>query len=220
MAHTARAARGLIGHKTASAPEVGRTNWGRCSRALRGEVQTQGAIRTPASRLGQPLQTRGVMTGRIVGSVARALGLICQKSGIQYTCMTKPGPSIEEETEISVPTSQTDRGAQLTWLLDEAEVLLRRLRPDVVYVKKSASGQRQSSREQHEVEAVVQVAAHRVGIACAIRTTEQVRAAHVPKAKGAYNQLLERQDVKARSTKSRRERYLYAVTALGEQPDD
>ena len=134
--------------------------------------------------------------------------------------MTSPGASIEEETEISVPTSHTDRGAQLTWLLEESEKLLRRLRPDVVHMKKSASGQRQSSREQHEVEAVLQVAAHRVGVACAIRTTEQVRAAHVPKAKGAYNELLERRDVKTRSNKNRRERYLYALTALGERPDD
>ncbi len=134
--------------------------------------------------------------------------------------MAKPGATIEEETEISVPTSQTDRGAQLTWLLEESEELLRRLRPDVVFMKKSASGQRQSSREQHEVEAVVQVAAHRVGVACAIRTTEQVRAAHVPKAKGAYIQLLERRDVKTRTSKSRRERYLYALTALSELPDE
>ena len=134
--------------------------------------------------------------------------------------MTTPGATIEEETEISVPPSQTDRGAQLTWLLEESEKLLRRLRPDVVLMKKSASGQRQSSREQHEVEAVVQVAAHRVGVACAIRTTEQVRAAHVPKAKGAYIQLLERRDVKTRSNKSLRERYLYALTALGELSDD
>ena len=130
--------------------------------------------------------------------------------------MTTPGPTVEVETEISVPTSQTDRGAELSWLLEEAEELLRRLRPDVVYVKKSPGGQRQSSREQHEVEAVVQVAAHRVGVACAIRTTEQIRAAHVPKGKGAYKQLLEREDVKARGNRSRRESYLYASTALSE----
>ncbi len=134
--------------------------------------------------------------------------------------MTSPGAKIEEETEISVPTSHTDRGAQLNWLLEESEKLLRRLRPDVVHMKKSASGQRQSSREQHEVEALLQVAAHRVGVACAIRTTEQVRAVHVPKAKGAYNELLERRDLKARGNKSRRERYLYASTALGQLPDD
>ena len=152
--------------------------------------------------------------------MARALGIICQRAGIQYTCVSSPKAKIEEETEISVPTSQTDRGAQLNWLLEVSEKLLRRLRPDVVHVKKSAGGQRQSSREQHEVEAVLQVAAHRVGVACAIRTTEQVRAAHVPKAKGAYNELLERRDIKTRSNKSRRERYLYALTALDQVADD
>jgi hypothetical protein len=65
--------------------------------------------------------------------------------------MTTPGATVEDGTEIPVPTSQTDRGAELSWLLEEAEGLLRRLRPDVLYVKKSPGGQRQSSREQHEV---------------------------------------------------------------------
>jgi Holliday junction resolvasome RuvABC endonuclease subunit len=130
--------------------------------------------------------------------------------------MATPGVAVEDETEISVPKSQTDRGAKLSWLLEEAEELLRRLRPDVLYVKKSPGGQKQSSREQHEVEAVVQVAAHRVSVACVVRTTEQVRAAHVPKGKGAYKQLLERKDVKARGNKRRRESYLYASTALSD----
>ena len=147
-------------------------------------------------------------------SVTRALGIICKRAGIHYTSLTGPGAMIEADTEISTPTSLTDRGAELNWLLEEAVELLRRLRPDVLYVKKSPGGQRQSSREQHEVEAVVQVAAHRAGVACAIRTTEQVRAAHVPRGKGAYRQLLERKDVKARGNKSRREGYLYAATAL------
>lgn len=152
-------------------------------------------------------------------SVTRALGVICERAGIHYTSLTEPGATIEEEGAISTPPSHTDRGAELNWLLEAAEEWLRRLRPDVLYVKKSAGGQRQSSREQHEVEAIVQVAAHRAGVACAIRTTEQVRAAHVPKGKGAYKQLLERKDVKARGNKSRRERYLYAATALAEQPE-
>ena len=154
---------------------------------------------------------------RIVATVTRALGVVCERAGIHYTFMTAPGAATEVESEISVPTSQTDRGAELSWLLEQAEELLRRLRPDVLYVKKSPGGQRQSSREQHEVEAVVQVAAHRTSVACAIRTTEQVRAAHAPKGKGAYKQLLEREDVKARGNRNRRESYLYASTALSEQ---
>ena len=155
----------------------------------------------------------------MVRSVRRALGIICKTSGFHCTSLTGPVAMIEEDTVISTPTSLTDRGAELNWLLEEAAELLRRLRPDVLYVKKSPGGQRQSSREQHEVEAIVQVAAHRVGVACAIRTTEQVRAAHVPRGKGAYKQLLEREDVKARGNKSRREGYLYAATALGAQPE-
>lgn len=151
--------------------------------------------------------------------MTRALGVVCKRAGIHFTALTEPGRTIEEEAAISAPTSLTDRGAELNWLLGEAEKLLRRLRPNVVYVKKSPGGQRQSSREQHEVEAILQVAAHRVGVACAIRTTEQIRAAHVPKGKGAYKRLLERKDVKARGNRSRREQYLYAATALGEQPD-
>ena len=153
-----------------------------------------------------------------MSSVTRALGVICEKAGIHSTALTEPGATIEEEAAISAPTSLTDRGAELNWLLEEAEKLLRRLRPNVVYVKKSPGGQRQSSREQHEVEAIVQVAAHRVGVVCAIRTTEQIRAAHMPRGKGAYKRLLERTDVKARGNRSRREQYLYAKTALGEQP--
>ncbi|HQZ33547.1 MAG TPA: hypothetical protein PK020_03930 [Ilumatobacteraceae bacterium] len=157
-----------------------------------------------------------VLGGRIVKSVTRALGIICKRAGIHCTSLTGPDAVIEEDTVISTPTSLPDRGAELNWLLEQAVELLRRLRPDVLYVKKSPGGQRQSSREQHEVEAIVQVAAHRTGVVCAIRTTEQVRAAHVPRGKGAYKQLLERKDVKARGTKSRREGYLYAATALGE----
>jgi hypothetical protein len=151
--------------------------------------------------------------------VARALGVICDKAGVAYTCVADPDSTVEEEAELSVPASQADRGAQLNWFLNETEQLLRRLCPDVVYVKKSAGGQRQPSPERHEVEAVVQIAAHRAGMACRMRTTEQVRAVHVPKAKGAYDRLLERPDVKSRSNKSRRERYLYAITALAEYAD-
>lgn len=126
---------------------------------------------------------------------------------------------IDEDTVISSPRSMTDRGAELYWLLEEAVELLHRLRPDVLYMKKSPGGQRQSAREQHEVEAVVQIAAHRAGVDCAIRTTDQIRAAHVPRGKGAYKQLLERKDVKARGNKRRREGYLYAATALGAQTE-
>ena len=156
---------------------------------------------------------------RIVQGVTRALGVVCERAGIHSTALTEPGATIEEAAAISAPATLTNRGAELHWLLEEAEKLLRRLRPNVVYVKKSPGGQRQASREQHEVEAIVQVAAHRAGVVCAIRTTEQIRAAHAPKGKGAYKQLLEREDVKARGTRSRREQYLWAATALAEHPE-
>lgn len=44
--------------------------------------------------------------------------------------------------------------------------------------------------------------------------TEQIRASHIPKAPGAYDELLQLPEVAARSNASKRERYLYAITAL------
>jgi hypothetical protein len=148
--------------------------------------------------------------------MARALGVICDKAGFQCTCVAGPDSTVEAEEELSVPASMSGRGEQLNWLLDEAVATLRRLQPDVVYMKASGGGQHQSSPDRHGVEAIFQVAAFKANMECRTRTTEQIRAAHTAKAKGAYEGLLERQDVKARSNKSRRERYLYALTALAE----
>lgn len=148
--------------------------------------------------------------------MARALGVICDKGGMQYTCVVDPDSTVEAEEEPSVPASVTGRGEQLNWLLDEAIGMLRRLRPDVVYLKASGGGQHQPSPERHGVEAIFQVAAFKASVECRTRTTEQIRAVHAAKAKGAYEALLERPDVKARSNKNRRERYLFAVTALAE----
>ncbi|MDP9403246.1 MAG: hypothetical protein M3P85_07910 [Actinomycetota bacterium] len=84
-----------------------------------------------------------------------------------------------------------------------------------VFMKKAGGGQFASSPERHEVEGVVQLAAHRAGVACEMKTTEQLRAAAgAPKGKGAYDELLARGDVAARPSKDKRERYLYAATAL------
>jgi hypothetical protein len=143
----------------------------------------------------------------------RALAVVCDKTGLQFTAVDSGGAVIEE-SDIEVPASRTDRGAQLGWLLDEAEALLQRLKPDVVYVRKAGSGKFTAAPERHEVEAAVQIAAHRKGIACELRGTEQIRASHVPKAKGAYDELLKLPEVAARSNASKRERYLYAITAL------
>ena len=71
--------------------------------------------------------------------MVRALGVICDKAGVQYTCVFDPDATVEEEMEISVPAALTDRGAQLDWLLETTVGFLRRLGPDVVYVKKGDS---------------------------------------------------------------------------------
>jgi len=140
----------------------------------------------------------------------RAIAAVCDKNGLQFTVVD----SFIEESDIEVPASRRDRGAQLGWLLEEAEALLQRLKPDVVYVKKAGSGKFAAAPERHEVEATVQIAAHHKGIRCVLRGTEQIRASHVPKAKGAYDELLRRPEIAARSNAAKRERYLYALTAL------
>jgi hypothetical protein len=144
----------------------------------------------------------------------RALGVICDKKAIRYTLVGDDGPP-PDESDLSVPAPRRDRGDQLCWLLEETQDLLRRSGAEVVFVKKAGSGRFASSPERHEVEAVVQIAAHRCRVRCELRTTDQLRAAAgAPKSKGAYEELLTRPDVAARSSKDKRERYLYAVTAL------
>jgi len=146
----------------------------------------------------------------------RALGVICEKSAVQYTVVSDSNANVDE-SDLSVPASRSQRGDQLTWLLDEVEGMLRRVQPRIVFVKKAGTGQFASSPERHEVEAVVQIAAHRSGVRCELKTTDQLRAsAGVPKKKGAYEDMLKRPDVASRSNKEKRERYLYAVTALAE----
>lgn len=143
----------------------------------------------------------------------RALAVVCDKARLQFTAVDSGGAVIEE-SDIAVPASRTDRAAQLGWLLDEAEALLQRLKPDVVYVRKAGSGKFTAAPERHEVEGAVQIAAHRKGIPCELRGTEQIRASHVPQAKGAYDKLLKLPEVAARSNVAKRECYLYALTAL------
>jgi hypothetical protein len=143
----------------------------------------------------------------------RALAVLCEKTGLHFTAVSLDGTVIEE-SDIEVPSSRTDRPAQLGWLLDEAEALLQRLKPDVVYVRKAGSGKFTAAPERHEVEGAMQIAAHRKAIPCELRSTEQIRASHVQKAKGAYDELLKLPDVAARSNAAKRERYLYAITAL------
>jgi hypothetical protein len=143
----------------------------------------------------------------------RALAMICDRNGLSFT-VVDAGGHVVEESDLEVPASRGKRGEQLSWLLEETEALLSRARPDVVYVKKAGAGKFAAAPERHEVEGVVQVAAHRKGVPCDLRSTEQIRSSHVPKAKGAYEGLLKLPDVAARSNAAKRERYLYAITAL------
>lgn len=148
--------------------------------------------------------------------MAVAIGMICEKDGFQYTVVVRDGVSPHvEEIEVKVPRSKSDRGDQLAYLLDEVEGLFRRRRPDIVYVKHAPAGKFRADPQRYEVEGIIQAAAHRVGVACALKTTEQIRKENgLPKSSGAFRSLLKRPDVAARSNEERRERYLYATTAL------
>lgn len=113
--------------------------------------------------------------------VATALGVICEKLGIQYTVVQDAEPTVVEEAQISVPASRADRGDQLSWLLAEAEDLFRRVNPGLIYVNTTGGGQFAAGPERLEVEAVLQVGAHRQNVRCKMLTTEQIREAHLPK---------------------------------------
>ncbi len=77
-----------------------------------------------------------------------------------------------------------------------------------------AGTQGTANPQRHEVEGIVQVAAYQTGAACSLLLTDQVRAKMgVKKVKGAYETLLEIPEVKARSNKTKREQYLYALVA-------
>ena len=58
----------------------------------------------------------------------RALAVVCDKTGLQFSAVDSKGAVIEE-SDIEVPASRTDRGAQLGWLLDEAEISRRSFQP-------------------------------------------------------------------------------------------
>jgi hypothetical protein len=143
----------------------------------------------------------------------RAAGIICNASGFDYTVVEADG-TVVEESDLVVPGARDIRGEQLEWILEECAGLLRRVAPEVVYVKKAGSGRFAASAERHEVEAVVQVAAYRNGVDCQLRVPDQIRASHVDRGAGAYKGLLARPDVAERSNSERRECFLYALTAI------
>jgi hypothetical protein len=146
-------------------------------------------------------------------SVTITLGLICTKTGFSYTSVDNVAGTIDDG-EIGVPPTKIDRGAQLDWLLAEASRLLETLDVSAVAVKHSSGGAFAADPARYEVEGVVQVAAFRAGVACALLNTEQARAKMgVKKATGAYADLLNRSDIKVRSNKVKRECYVYALVA-------
>lgn len=164
-------------------------------------------------RSARPLEAWFVLTPKSYAEYMKAIGAICDKTAVRYTVVG--GNASPIDAEIAAPASKTSRGEVLNWLLEELEELLRKTSPVAVWVKKAGGGQFASSPERHEVEAVVQLAAHRTGVACQLKNTEQLRAAAgMAKGKGAYNLLLAREDVAARPSKDKRERYVYAHTAL------
>ena len=143
--------------------------------------------------------------------MAVTVGLICTKAGLGWTTVdTATGRA--EDHGVDAPGNLTGRGEQLDWLLDEATRMLRSLKPKALRIQAAGKGKFAAAAERHEVEAVVQVAAHRTGTPCEMLNRDQVRAAlGVPRAAGAYDGLLKRDDVKARSNKERREQYLLAL---------
>lgn len=141
------------------------------------------------------------------------VGILCQKNGFGYTALDEASMTIKEE-RLDVPASKGDRGEQLDWLLVEAERMFQTESPSNVWVHKSGTGQYSSDPQRHEVEAIVQVAAYRANVRCSLQTTESVRGAlGVTKSKGAYQLLLKRADIAARSNAQKREQYAYALAA-------
>jgi hypothetical protein len=134
---------------------------------------------------------------------------VCGKSG--FGCTIVDGSTIEDH-DIDVPANISDRGAQLTWLAEEAQRLVEAAGCDAVCVQLPGSGRYNASAERHEVEGAVQIGVHKAGVATQRLTTEGVRSElGVPRGAGAYKKLLTRPDVKARSNDGRRHQYLLAL---------
>jgi Phage integrase family len=155
------------------------------------------------------------LTDRIA-YVTRGLGIVAEKGKIAWTCLDDSGCDrrldVDEEEEVSTPASQKSRGAQLSWLLTEAQGLITRLKPNAIVLQKPGTS---AGRDRIEVEGVVQVAAHIANVPLKMLTRDQVRArVGAPHGKDAFKRLLQDIDVAARSSADKRERYLFAKAAL------
>jgi len=153
-----------------------------------------------------------VRGGPVLGGAPSTAGVVCSSEGFGCTVLASGGP---EDHDICVPGSIKDRGEALCWLTEEAERLFLSFRVSAVRIQKAGGGKfGGAAPERHEVEACVKIGAHRAHVSCVEMNREQVRAAlGVPQAKGAYEGLLKRTDVKVRSNASRRDQYLLALAA-------
>ena len=141
-----------------------------------------------------------------------AAGIICAKKG--FGCTIVNGDQAEDH-DIEVPANIADRGAQLSWVAEEAERLVRNNGCVDVRIQRAAGGGRfAASAERNEIEAAVQIGASRAGVEPTRLTREGVRAAMgIARGKGAYEALLKREDVRARSNAARRDQYLLAIAS-------
>lgn len=136
-------------------------------------------------------------------------GVTCGKNGLSYTLLLVDGSLLEEELE--VPQSMVaNRPEALVWLEDEAQRLFEANDVSEVRIRVAQSGGKfGASRERYESETCVQIAAHRAGATVRTLNKEQVRAAYgIDKGRGAYEKLLDRDDVRERSNDVRRHQYL------------
>jgi hypothetical protein len=136
---------------------------------------------------------------------------VCQKASFGCTIIDDAGSATDHDIE--VPGSMTDRGEALAWVAHEAQRLVKLNGVESVAVQKAGGGKfGGASAERYEVEAAVQIGLHNAAAGCSRMNREQVRSAlGVQKAKGAYEQLLKRDDVQARTNPTRRDQYLLAL---------
>jgi hypothetical protein len=145
--------------------------------------------------------------------VTSVLGVLCDKSGFKWSVVRDPtsSPRVEEEDGRKLPANLKTRGSQLDWVFSEFQDLVARVKPEVIYLVR-ADG---AAPGRHEVEGVVMLAAHAKGVEAVLRLPDQVRKAFgLPKKAGAYNDLLKRSEVAARSNEAKRTTYLFAVAGL------
>lgn len=141
-----------------------------------------------------------------------AAGIVCGKKGFGCTIIRDGAP---EDHDIEVPANLLSRGEQLCWLAEEVRRVVSSVACDFAGVQKAAGGGAfGASSERNEVEAAVQMGLHQAGVVARRLTKESVRAAlGVPKGPKAYDTLMKRADVAARSNEQRRHQYLLALAA-------